>query len=1063
MKLLIAPKNSLVGLILVVGLLLTAFSAFKINTTDLISVKKGEHIVLLGGNLGSRMVNFDHFETDMQVRYPDSSLFIRNLCDPGDTPGFRPRSARFSPWAFPGAEKFQTEYANPSDSQGTFPSPDEWLTQLKADVIVAFFGNSESFQGPAGLENYRAELDAFIKHTLAQQYNGAGAPKLVIVSPIAYEDLSDSLDVPGGQTENANLALYTKAMQDVVEKNNQNAGSVFFVDAFTPSQSWYNASKAPLTIDGSQLNDAGYRKLGALLADQVFGKVEPKAGTNRELVYQAVLEKNWMWLNDYKIPNGVHVYGRRYKPFGPDNYPAEIEKIRQMTIIRDSAVWIAATQGKKMDLAAADRNTRTLPPVNTNFNPEANGSLTYLYGKDALNELKAAPGYQIDLFASEVEFPDLANPVQMTFDNKGRLWVVTMPSYPHYKPGDVKPNDKILILEDTDNDGKADKQTIFLDGLHVPVGFEITPEGVYLSQGTNLKLYTDTNGDDKADKVEIIMSGFDDHDTHHEISAYVADPSGAIYMGEGVFLHTDVETAYGTVRATNGGFYRYAPQLHKLERTAQLAIPNPWGIAFDKWGQPIFAETSSPDVRWMLPGTVLPRYGESTDKSFQLIEDSQRVRPTSGLEFVSSRHFPDDVQGNFLINNTIGFLGMKMHTLKDKGTGYTSNFVMDLIKGNDRNFRPVDMEFAPDGSLYFIDWHNILIGHMQHNARDPLRDHVHGRVYRVTYPSRPLVKPAKVYGASIDELLENLKLPEYRTRYRTQRELRGRKAAEVLPKITQWVAALDKNDPNYEHNRLEALWATWGLDKVDQSLLRQVLQSPDFHARAAAVRVVRYTGHQVSDQSDLLMQAARDDNGRVRLEAIVAASWIGKEKGLPILSEAKNKPLDEWMLPAYETAVAHLNGESVRKKAEAVVKSSLKGKELALYTQGKEIYGRDGYCATCHQPDGKGLSASQFPPIANSPWVQGNEERLIKIVLKGLMGPMEIEGKKYSGQVPMTPFGGLLKDDEVAAVLTYVRKSFGNDASAIMPEQVKKVRAVTNSKKDFYSPNQLLKEYPMGK
>ena len=101
-------------------------------------------------------------------------------------------------------------------------------------------------------------------------------------------------------------------------------------------------------------------------------------------------------------------------------------------------------------------------------------------------------------------------------------------------------------------------------------------------------------------------------------------------------------------------------------------------------GQPIFAETSSPDVRWMLPGTVLPRYGESTDKSFQLIEESQRVRPTSGLEFVSSRHFPDEVQGNFLINNTIGFLGMKMHTLKDQGTGFKSNFVMDTDAGRPR-------------------------------------------------------------------------------------------------------------------------------------------------------------------------------------------------------------------------------------------------------------------------------------------------------------------------------------------------------------------------------------------
>ncbi len=602
-----------------------------------------------------------------------------------------------------------------------------------------------------------------------------------------------------------------------------------------------------------------------------------------------------MWHNDYKIPNGVHVYGRRYNPFGQDNYPAEIQKIRELTDIRDQAVWLAASKGEKLDLAVADKNTSPLPPVKTNFNPEKNGSLTYLYGDDALAKLKVPEGYKIELFASEEEFPDLAKPMQMSFDNKGRLWIATMPSYPHYKPGDSKPNDKIIILEDTNNDGKADKQTVFADGLHLPLGFEIAKEGVYVSQGTNLKILMDTDGDGKADKSEILLSGFDDHDTHHNSHAFTVDPSGAIYSGEGVFLHTNVETSYGPVRATNGGFYRYAPQLHKLERTAQLSIPNPWGIAFDDWGQPFFAETSGPDVRWMMPGSVLPRYGEFTHKGPTLIEEAHKVRPTSGLEFVSSRHFPDNIQGDFLINNTIGFLGTKEHTLTDDGTGYASHHRADLLVSEDKNFRPVDMEFAPDGSLYVIDWHNILIGHMQHNARDPLRDHSHGRVYRITYPSRPLVKPAKIDGASIEELFENLKLPEYRTRYRTRRELRGRDVTQVLSKLTVWVNGLDKNDPKYEHHLLEGLWVSWGLDKVDQKLLKQVLKAKDYHARAAAVMVVRYTGHQVADQANLLMQAAQDENSRVRLAAIVAASWIGKEKGLPILAEAKKKPLDEWI------------------------------------------------------------------------------------------------------------------------------------------------------------------------
>ncbi|PLK46069.1 PVC-type heme-binding CxxCH protein [Emticicia sp. TH156] len=1040
-------------------LVVFAISSFQISPPpQTLTVQKDAHIALIGGNLGSRMMNYGLFETEMHVRYPDYSLFIRNMCDGGDTPGFRPHASRNLPWAFPGAEKFQTEYAKNSDSEGHFETPDQWLTRLKTDIIIAFFGYSESFQGKANLPTYKAELDAFIKYTLNQKYNGSSAPQLVIVSPIAFEDLSGKYDLPNGVKENENLLLYTKAMKEVADAN-----KILFVDAFTPSKKWYDTTREFLTIDGSQLNEAGYKKLSLLLTDAIFGKTPAKAEANRGLILNAVKEKNWMWHNDYKIPNGVHVYGRRYNPFGPDNYPAEIEKIRQMTDIRDAAIWLAASKGEKMDVVAADKKTKVLPQVKTNYNPEKNGSLTYLYGAEALSKLKVPAGYKIELFASEQEFPDLAKPMQMSFDNKGRLWVAVMPSYPHYKPGDTKPNDKIIILEDTNNDGKADKETVFADSLHLPLGFEITHEGVFVSQGTNLKLFTDTNGDDKADKVEILLSGFDDHDTHHNSHAYTVDPSGAIYSGEGVFLHTNVETSYGTVRATNGGFYRYSPQLRKLERTAQLSIPNPWGIAFDDWGQPFFAETSSPDVRWMMPGSVLPRYGEFTHKSVQLIEKDHMVRPTSGLEFVSSRHFPDEVQGDLLINNTIGFLGTKMHSMVDDGTGYKSKHRMDLIVSEDRNFRPVDMEFAPDGSLYVIDWHNILIGHMQHNARDPLRDHMHGRVYRITYPSRPLVTPAKIAGASVETLLENLKLPEYRTRYRTRRELRGRNAAEVLPKVTKWVAGLDKADPRYEHHLLEALWVTWGLDKVDQKLLRQLLKAKDYHVRAAVVEVIRFTGHQVPDQAALLMQAAKDDNSRVRLGAIVAASWIGKEKGLPILAEAKKKPLDDWMIHACETAVAHLNGEPVKKAKEVAAKTTLKGADLELFNTGKAIYAKEGYCTTCHQPDGKGLTASGFPPLAGTNWVTGNEERAIKIVLKGLLGPIEVNGRKYPGQVPMTPFEGLLTDKEVAAVLTYVRNSFGNNAPPINPDKVKAVRAAVKNQKDIYNASKLLAEHPLEK
>jgi mono/diheme cytochrome c family protein/glucose/arabinose dehydrogenase/lysophospholipase L1-like esterase len=1019
-----------------------------------LQVEEGSTIALIGNNLCSRMMEYGYFETEVYLRYPEHRLIIRNMCDAGETPGFRPHSGLDSPWAFPGAEQFQTELARNSGSQGHRETPDEWLTRLAADIVVAFFGHNESFQGEEGLESYTGELDAFIRHTSSQRYNGTSPPQLFLVSPIAFEDLSDRYDLPDGTRENASLRLYTEAMRQVAVRHD-----VVFVDAFAPSIRWFETTPEPLTIDGFQLDDVGYARFSAWIVDRIFAGSTGRAEAHRARVREAVLEKNWFWKKDYKIPNGVHVFGRRFNPFGPDNYPYELAKIREMTAIRDTAIWLAL-KGEQMDLAAADARTSPLPPVETNYVPR-NGEARYLYAEEALRTLHVAPGYRIELFASEEEFPDLANPVQITFDNRGRLWVATMPTYPHWRPGDPRPNDKLLILEDTDGDGRADRQTIFAEGLHVPVGFELTPEGVYVSQGNHLVLLTDTTGDDRADKREVVLSGFDDHDTHHAISAFTSDESGAIYMGEGTFLHSNIETAYGPVRGTNGGFYRYSPQRRHLERTAQLSIPNPWGIAFDDWGQNFFAETSNPDVRWMMPGTVKPRYGVATHKSFNLIEEAHRVRPTSGLEFVSSRHFPDEVQGDLLINNTIGFLGTKQHVMVEDGTGYRTYHRQDLVSAADGNFRAVDMEFAPDGSLYIADWHNVLVGHMQHNARDPLRDHVHGRIYRITYPSRPLVEPAQIAGADIDVLLDNLKLPEYRTRYRTRRELRGREASDVLPRLARWVDDLDRNDPQYEHRLLEALWVTWGLNRVDDKLLRRMLQADDHRARAAAVRVLRYTGHQVADQADLLVEAARDEHGRVRLEAIVAASWLDGEPGMRILREAAQKPLDAWMIHAHTTVVAHLNDAEVRTRPESIAETHLLGEELALFLKGKEAYDREGSCITCHGGDGSGLPAAGFPPLAGTRWVVGNEDRLIKLTLKGLHGPIEVRGRHYPGPVPMTPFEGLLDDEEIAAVLTFVRNSFGNRAPAVSPARVEEVRAAIRDRTGFYSPEELLQEHPL--
>ncbi len=1044
----VAKIKSIIGIIITVVSIVLIVSSFLPKQEKKIALSKNAHISLIGNNLGSRMMNYGSFDTELHMRFPSYKLFVRNLCDGGDTPGFRPHASRNTPWAFPDAAKFQKEYARPSDSEGNFPTPDEWLTNLKTDVILAFFGYSESFEGINGLSKFKAELEAFVLHTMSQKYNGREAPQLALISPTAFQDLSKKYDLPNGVKGNQNLELYTKAIKEIAQKHN-----IYFVDVFNPSKKWF-AEGTELTIDGFQLNEKGYEKLASFLVENLFESTENQSLSElkREELKKAVLDKDYYWHNDYKIPNGVHIYGRRYKPFGPVNYPDELEKIRQMTANRDTLIWFIANN-QLYDLAKADAQTKVLKPIETNF--KMGEGMAYLYGKDALKTFTMAPGFKIDLFASEKEFPDLANPCQIAFDDKGRLWVAVMPTYPHYRPGDTLPNDKLLILEDTDGDFKADKQTVFADKLHLPTGFELSPEGVYVAQGTNLKLFTDTNGDDKADKEEIILSGFDDHDSHHVIHAFCADPSGAIYMGEGIFLHSNIETPYGTVRGTQGGFMRYNPKQKKLERIAQVPVTNPWGIAFDAWGQCFVESTSNPNVYWLTPGTLKPIYGLSSPIGKNIIEEKHRVRPTSGLEFVSSRHFPDEIQGDLLLNNTIGFLGTKMHQILDDGTGFKAKHRMDLLISSDPNFRPVDMEFAPDGSLYLADWHNVLIGHMQHNARDPLRDHVHGRIYRITYPSRPLVNPAKVHGATIDELLDNLKLPEYRTRYRSKRVLRGLDKNVVFVKLQNWIKRLNTNEKNYEHHLLEALWVSWGINKIDTNLLNKLLQSSDERIRASAVHVSRFVDSKTMDKPHIFTNAANDKSGRVRMEALAASTWLAKPIASMVQNSVAKKPIDDWLRITYNF---------IKKPSDDIKDSNLQqkvDKNSELFAKGKEIYNREGYCITCHQADGAGLESSGFPPLSKSKWVTGNPDRLIKLVLHGIYGPIEVNGKKYPGNVPMTPYGGMLNDEEMAAVLNYVRNSFGNSASTLITkEKVKSVREETKNQKGFYTPYELLKQHP---
>jgi len=821
-----------------------------------LSLQKGDRIVIIGNTLAERMQQYGNFETLLHSRFPELDLVVRDLGWSADELKIRMRSLNFKDHGHN-------------------------LTDHKPSVLIACFGFNESFGGPAGLAKFESDLETFIKEQTTTTYNGVAPPKLVLASPIAHENLHRRT-LPDGSKNNENLKLYTEAMARLAGKH-----GVVFVDLFTPTSSLMPGAKQPWTINGIHLNAFGDGQVAKLIDEALFGPRPASVKADLVKLHHETGEKNLQFWYDYRAINGFYIYGDRKKPFGVVNFPAEFAKLRKMIDNRDQRIW-AVARGEDVPAVIDDSTTGDFVSVETNYKDP----IVLTTPQDERAQFQLADGYEATLFASEVEFPDLKKPVQFEFDGRGRLWVCTMPSYPMYLPG-VPVDDKVLIFEDTNGDGRADKQTVFAGGLHVPTGIELGDGGVYLAQQPNLMFLKDTNGDDKADTREIILHGFDTADSHHSINAFTWDPGGALYFVEGTFHQTQVETPYGPQRVADSAYFRYEPLTAKFETFISYRFANPWGHVFDRWGQNFVADASG-GANYV--GAAFSGQVDHPDKHGNMKEFlTKQWRPTSGCEIVSSRQFPDEAQGNYLLNNCIGFHGVLQYKMRDDGSGFAADPVPPLLQSKDQNFRPVDLKFGPDGALYIIDWFNPLIGHMQHSIRDPNRDKQHGRIWRITYKGRPLVKVPQIAGATIPALLEQLKTYEDRTRYRVRRELRTRDTKQVMAELDKWIVGLDPKDPEYEHHLLEALWMHQQHDMVDPALLKKMLRSPDYRARAAATRVLCYWRDRVEDPLGLLRAQANDEHPRVRLEAVRALSFFHDPHATEVALETLGYPQDAYL------------------------------------------------------------------------------------------------------------------------------------------------------------------------
>jgi putative heme-binding domain-containing protein len=507
---------------------------------------------------------------------------------------------------------------------------------------------------------------------------------------------------------------------------------------------------------------------------------------------------------------------------------------------------------------------------------------------EAIAAMTVPPGFRVEAVATE---PDIVNPVAMTFDERGRIWITESLEYPRHQPGPGR--DRVKVLEDTDGDGRADRFTQFTDGLNIPSGIAVGHGGVWVANSPNILFFEDTDGDSRADKRQVVATGFGRSDTHELPNSLTWGPDGWLYGWNGVFNPSRVRSLNGKTYEFTCAIFRIHPRTRVFEVWCE-GTSNPWGIAIDPEGS-FFASACVIDHLWHLVETGYYHrqggpYPPYTWPIGSIVDHVHQKAAYCGIHYFDSPAYPAEYRGRLYMGNIHGNC-VNVDVLERSGSTYRAKARPDFLRANDSWFMPVAQKTGPDGCLYILDWYDRYHCYQDAN-RDPAGiDRLKGRLYRVRYQETPRRNGFDLAASSDDRLLELLASPNVYDREIAQRLLTERLSPAIRGKIEALV--LDGDVPRMA--RMHALWVLVGAGPLNGSFHAELLAHPDPAFRSWGVRAAGNAGRLEVATRDRIIALARDVSPDVRLQVAVAIRKIEGADPIPVLldvlSAGKSDPL----------------------------------------------------------------------------------------------------------------------------------------------------------------------------